>query len=69
MAEIHPGRREVSAECPFCGADIIYTVAEGAGGGDANGSINCPSCGRAVDSEGTDPKLDQFGPGLGQSGA
>ena len=69
MAE-NQTRDEKTTSCSSCGAEIHYTLAGGedaGAGGEA--SLACPSCGRPVAVEGADPRLTEFGPGLGQSGA
>lgn len=66
MSNSHTGRDERQAQCGACGAEISYTVSEGSG---EAATVACPSCGREVRTEGGDPELEGFGPGVGQSGA
>lgn len=69
MVENHPGREEKRTSCRSCGAEIEYTVAVQAAVLHEGDGIRCPSCGRLVETEGDDPRLREFGPGVGQSGA
>ena len=68
--ESHPNRSEKTTNCPSCSAEIKYSVAESNDpAAPAGEEVRCPSCGRQVQIEGQDPRLEEFGPGLGQHGA
>jgi DNA-directed RNA polymerase subunit RPC12/RpoP len=68
--EAHPNRTEKTTNCSSCSAEIKYSVAESGEAAASGGEeVRCPSCGRPVQIEGQDPRLEEFGPGLGQHGA